>query len=121
MGQGTIELQRKLQLEAYGIEPEKLDGEELADFVRWNVLAAVDELCEALHEVKGWKPWSSKQPDQLLSGTAEARAFIEELVDVQHFINNLLLCAGCTDGEFHTAYKKKAEINLQRQKDNYAR
>lgn len=116
MPAGTIELQRKLQLEAFDVDPATLDGEELADFVRWNVLAAVDELCEALHEVKGWKPWSKLEPDRL---AVQQSDLLAELVDVQHFINNLVLVAGADDETFAEAYERKSEINLERQQEGY--
>lgn len=113
MPAGTIALQRKLQSEAYDIDPTTLEGEELAEFVRWNVLAAIDELAEVLHECKGWKPWSTREVE------VDGDAMLAELVDVQHFINNLALVAGADDESFTEAYREKSEINLERQQEGY--
>lgn len=115
-----LERQRELQVGSYGEDPAELEGQPLADFVIWNVVAATDELHEALHEVKGWKPWSTRQPSSLLSAE-EREDFVEELVDALHFLGNLFLAAGVDDDELWAKYHGKAAVNAERQVEGYDR
>lgn len=54
--------------------------------IRMNVLAALDELHEVLHEAHGWKEWSVRAPQV-------TPRFAEELADLLHFVLNLYLLA----------------------------
>lgn len=100
-----------LQTEAFGVEY-PLTGEVLADYVRTNVTAIVAELGEALKEI-GWKPWSTGQ------GYLYREAFLGELVDVGHFLANLLVAVGITDEEWEAAYQRKQQVNRERQAAGY--
>lgn len=103
----TLDLQRS----AYDVDPPYLEGDERADFIRWNVLAATDELHEALGEV-GWKPWAT---DRYFNRDA----FVGELIDVMHFIANLLVTAGVTGDELSQKYHSKQSRNRYRQEVGY--
>ena len=100
-------------------DPAELEGEALADFMRWNAFALTDEVHEALAEV-GWKPWAS-------SRHVNHPQFMQEMVDAWHFFLNLLIAgagqAGMTIDEYADAfeahYVKKNEKNLQRQRQGY--
>lgn len=107
----ALEAQHQLQINSYGKDPASLTGEERAEFIRWNILAAEDELHEALAEV-GWKPWATSRP-------LNYGAFKGELVDAFHFFMNLMLVAGITADEFLTAYQVKREKNAKRQIEGY--
>lgn len=100
-----------LQIKSYGQDPSKLEGEERMDFIRWNILAATDELHEALNET-GWKPW-------VTSNHLNREEFIGEMVDVLHFIANLLVTAGCTGEELGRRYAEKQYRNAKRQEEGY--
>lgn len=102
---------RTLQSTAYGQTMPK-EGEELADWVVMNHTALVKEVGEALDEV-GWKPWATNR------GWVNREAFIKELVDVGHFLANLLVAVGCTDAEWESLYRAKQEVNLRRQEQGY--
>jgi hypothetical protein len=102
---------KELQEEFYGKKFADFDHDELVQWVRINILAAEDELHEALGEIS-WKPWASAQ-------YFNREAFIGEMVDVGHFFANLLVGAGVTDEEFNEAYLEKMERNRQRQRDGY--
>lgn len=114
-----LKAQLQLQLESYGKDPRTLDGDERADFVRWNAFALEDEIHEALGEI-GWKPWAT-------SRHLNAEAFIKEMVDAWHFFMNLLLVAGGELGlepdelatMFEDRYFAKRKVNAQRQTDGY--
>lgn len=113
--------QRLLQRTAFQRDPAALSGEELVEFVRWNTLAAVVELGEMLEPVRGWKPWDTKhRGDAAGINDSEAREkFVDEGVDVLHFIANLLLTAGVTDAELSEAFKRKQDKNRARQESGY--
>lgn len=102
---------KKLQEQAYGKKFEEFTHQELVEWIRINVLAAEDELHEALAEVS-WKPWAKSE-------FFNREAFIGEMVDVGHFIGNLLVGAGVTDEEYEIAYLEKMERNRQRQTEGY--
>ena len=106
-----LAMQHQLQCDSYGADPFTLEGEELMDWIRWNMLACEDELHEALAET-GWKPWAT-------SNHVDAKAFVHELVDAWHFFMNLLLCVGCDSSEFYAAYCEKHDLNAKRQADGY--
>ena len=102
------------QRESFGVDPLALEGAEIGEFVRWNILALEDELHEALDEVQ-WKPWSSALDD----GFIDRDAFLKELIDAQHFLNNLYLVAKASPEEIRTRYLAKSDVNAQRQTENY--
>jgi hypothetical protein len=104
---------RDLQRVAYGDDDYPKSGEALADSVMMNHTALVVELGEAMKEV-GWKPWITEN-----RGWVNRDAYVKELVDVGHFLANLLVAVGVTDGEWEALYRAKQEINLQRQEVGY--
>lgn len=106
-----FERQSLLQRESFGIDPFRMDEETRSQYIRDMVLAATDELHEALNEA-GWKPWAT-------SRHLNREAFIGELVDVLHFVVNLALVAGCTAEEFQDRYMEKADRNKLRQDRGY--
>lgn len=99
---------RVLQRQSFGRDPATLEGADAAEYVRWNTLAAVDELMEALHEVD-WKPWTVTE-----DGIRDRDAFVDELVDVMHFVGNMLVAARCSDKELTQRYEAKQQKNRDR-------
>jgi len=110
--------QAQLQREAYGLDVADIHYDARIRYIKDMVLAATDELHEALNEVS-WKPWTSGDP------TINEEAFFAELVDVVHFVMNLLLVAhaGWTPDrvaiELAARYTAKNRKNLRRQLDGY--
>lgn len=100
-----------LQEEFYKPGLRELPQKELEDWMRTNVLAAEDELHEALAEIS-WKPWAKSE-------FFNREAFIGEIVDVLHFVANMLGAANCTDAELNAAYLEKMERNRERQRQGY--
>src|ERR1035437_7080774 len=80
-----LHLQRKLQITAFDVDPVALVGDARAQYATWNAYALVHELSETMDEI-GWKPWAT-------SRHLNREAFIGEVVDVLHFVGNLLLLA----------------------------
>lgn len=107
-----LESTRRLQEVAYGDRRWPKEGEELADSVMMNATAMIAELGEVLNEL-GWKPWASPR------GWVNRDAFVRELVDVGHFLGNMLVAVGVTDLEWEMAYRSKQQTNLERQLEGY--
>jgi dimeric dUTPase (all-alpha-NTP-PPase superfamily) len=108
-----LESTRLLQEQAFHDTDWPKTGVALAESVKSNGFAAMIELGEAAAEV-GWKDWLTHD-----RGWINREAFIKELVDVNHFIANMLVAVDCTDEEWETAYQAKQEVNRQRQRNGY--
>lgn len=115
-----LQLQYELQLGAFGVDPINLRGQERDDYLRYNALALNKELCEALDETS-WKPWAS-------GSWINREQYLGELVDVLHFIANLLLLAVDPDStapiqdlatEVSARYRSKRQLNAKRQAEGY--
>jgi hypothetical protein len=118
--------QLKLQRESFGKDPTRMLPEERMEFLRWNVLALIDELMEMLQET-GWKPWAS-------SNHVDHAAAMKEMVDAWHFFMNIMLTvsgvdvASTSDGQmdmealaqwFADRYMEKRNVNADRQAEGY--
>lgn len=101
---------RRIQTDTYGRDPADLKGPDLAEFVRWNLLASHCELTEALEETR-WKPWANADGEVI----PDPGAFLTELIDAQMFIANCLVAAGITDEDYAVAYRAKWAKNVARQ------
>lgn len=104
----TLELQR----ESFDTDPPSLKGDERADYIMWNIAAAQVELAEALQETQ-WKPWGKHR------GGVDRNKFAEEIVDVMHFLANVLCCVGVTGEELTARYDDKRSTNAERQSTGY--
>ena len=108
-----LESTDKLQRETYGygsLYASAVDGREdfeVADYLNWNCTAAVQELAEVREEFS-WKPWATDNP------FVNRDRVRDEIIDVMHFLGNMLTVIGVTDDELAEAYQKKQEINRQR-------
>ncbi len=103
----------RLQRESYATDPEALEGDEFAEFLRFNALAAYVELGEALQHIP-WKPWAKRRGRPVQQ---DRRDIIEEYVDVLHFIGNMLVALRVTDHELSTEYERKMSVNRKRMAD----
>lgn len=106
-----LELQRRLQKEAYGIDYRFMSNEELIQSFKDMTMALEDELHEALNEM-GWKPWAT-------SKHFNREAVQGELIDAYHFLMNLMLIAGMDENMVNKKYRAKNAVNLKRQQDGY--
>lgn len=111
MMDGWLAHSRKLQIETFGGDPSLLTGDARTEYVRRMVLGLITEATEALNEV-GWKWWSVKDH-------FNRDKFLEELIDVTHFVGALAVLTGCTDEEWNQLYARKSEVNRQRQREGY--
>jgi hypothetical protein len=113
-----LDLQWRLQVGSFGIDPQKLDPEDRAVYVTWNSYALEDELHEATQEV-GWKPWATSRHQN-------RDEFLKEIVDLMHFLGNLILTASAPGqppmelgAELWELYQQKSAVNVQRQLQGY--
>jgi hypothetical protein len=113
-----LTMQERLQREAYATDIGQLTPEQRVNFIKDMVLAATDELHEALAETS-WKPWAST------FGEVNDDAFFAELVDLVHFVMNLLLTAvpgadpARVTAMLVAGYEVKNAKNLRRQVEGY--
>ena len=107
-----LESTRRLQETSFGVDYATLTGEKLADYLLVNAYFLADELHEATTEVQ-LKPWAKNR------GDLNREAFIDELVDLTHFLGNALVAVGATDEEFWYRYQGKQNRNAVRQRHGY--
>lgn len=131
------ELQKNIQETVYGYDFEKMRSEmSLEDFRRffdWNYHAIQDELREMFDALGGiedgvgnavWKPWKSKHSEisnMKFNDMSEAdkKELKMELIDIQHFLFNMMLAVGMSADELFNYYFSKNEENRRRQRDGY--
>ena len=108
--QDAFEVQKSSQVERGFNFP--MTGETRAAYIKTQTLHCIDELCEMLHEVKGYKEWKRYDyTDEATNVTADVKA-TEELVDAFHFFMNIALAKQQINEErlMNTAeYKKDTE------------
>jgi len=107
-----LESTRRLQEDVFGQDLSPSDPDDFADAIMENHTALVVELGEFMNEV-GWKTWSTPR------GWVRRDAAVGELVDAAHFLANLLVRLSVTDDEWEERYRRKQEINRQRQTNGY--
>ena len=125
-------LQKDIQENVYGYDFEKLQEGNLEDFRRffdWNFHAISDELREVFDALGGikhgignaaWKPWK-KDHDKIKDMSfkdmhpEDKKELKMELIDIQHFLFNMMLACGMTEEELFNFYFSKNEENRRRQ------
>lgn len=131
------ELQKDIQESVYKFDFEKLQNEPLPkmrEFFDWNYHAIQDELREAFNALGGmkdgigngvWKPWKKayheKAPNMTFAGMSpnDKKELQMELIDIQHFLFNLMLATGMTAQDLMNMYFAKNAENRERQKRGY--
>lgn len=131
-----MNLQKDIQENVYGFDFNKLRNSPLSEmrkFYDWNYHAIQDELRETYNALGGindglgnaiWKTWkkSHKESDVKKFSEMSERDLLElkyELVDIQHFLFNLMIAVGITPDELFNLYFAKNKENRERQKRGY--
>ena len=130
-------LQKNTQEGVYGYDFSNMSLGEIKDFWLWNTRAIDDEISEAYDALGGvsndgvksignsvWKPWKSnhkKAYEMKISDLSDddQKELKMELVDIQHFIFNLMISVGMTPEELYNYYISKNKENIRRQENNY--
>lgn len=131
-----MELQKDIQENVYGYDFEALANgpmKDLREFWDWNYHAIQDELREAYDALGGihdgiknaaWKPWKkdhAKMKDMKLSEMSERdlKELKFELVDLQHFVFNMMISIGMDAKDLYEYYWSKNMENRARQERGY--
>lgn len=130
-------LQKDIQENVYGYNFEKLRELDLLsfrEFFDWNYHAIQDELRETFDALGGikdgvgnavWKPWkkdhTEKAPHAKFSDMSpdDLKELKMELIDIQHFLFNMMLAVGMTPDELFNYYFAKNKENRNRQEIGY--
>ena len=125
-------LQKDIQENVYGYDFKKLRKGSLEDFRRffdWNYHAIQDELREVFNALGGmhdgiqsgvWKPWKSSHKKELHKmsydklSDRDKKELKMELIDIQHFIFNLMISCDMTPEELMNYYYSKNIENRRR-------
>ena len=108
--EGMFKQQVKFQARFYDFD--KMSHEEVEKYLQVMLQAVSVEAVEALNWLN-WKPWKKTKIK------FNRYKFINELVDIQHFIINCALAAGCDSHEFARLFFNKGKENINRQKRGY--
>lgn len=103
-----LESTKELQSVTYGYDWTKFSTKSLADYIWWNVFAANQELAETAVEFS-WKPWATDPP------FVNRDRIRDEVIDVLHFLGNILVSLGVDDDELAYFYALKQQKNRKRQ------
>lgn len=103
-------LQQEFQARFYSFD--EMTEEEVTDYIRLMLTCVNVEAVEALNW-RDWKPW--KQTKQEFN----RYEYLNELVDIQHFLINAALAVDCTDQEFAELFLSKHQENINRQQRGY--
>lgn len=98
-----------------------MDGVTAAEYIKTQTLHCIDELCEMLHEVKGYKEWKRYDFSDEADNCAKRLAARGELVDAFHFFMNVALALNISPADLYRAYMTKSRVNYARlaNKDEY--
>lgn len=117
--QTMMEMQKQFQ-ERVGFNFETMSESDKADYCKEMMLWTIDEMGEALHELKYAKHWSKKYDSWTDEETEERKnKFKDEMVDSFHFFMNVLLASGMDADELFERYLEKNKINIERQNTGY--
>lgn len=135
--ESLMNLQKNTQESVYGYDFKNLSLGQIKDFWLWNTRAIEDEISEAYDALGGisnngqnsignavWKPWKSlhkKGYELKIQDLSEddLKELKMELVDIQHFVFNLMISVGMTAEELYNFYRSKNLENIKRQQNNY--
>lgn len=92
-------------------------GPEKAAYIKTQTLHCIDELCEMLHEIKGYKEWKVYDYDNILTNVTSNIKAKEELVDALHFFLNIAIALGISPADLYRGYMDKSKINYTRLED----
>jgi dUTPase len=100
--QSTAELQEQ----TYGYPVQEFPGHpaQAAKYLQWNTFAIYNELAELAYEFS-WKPWATD------GDFVNSERIVAEVVDIMHFLGNILTAVGIDDKDFWYQYRMKQRTN----------
>ena len=91
-----------------------MEGMPAAEYIKTHTLHCIDELCEMLHEIKGYKEWKRYDFSDAASNAECSKHAKEELIDAIHFMLNIAIALGMSAKDIHGAFMEKSRINYMR-------
>ena|SRR3990167_6503226 len=85
----------------------------LRQYIADMMIAAVLECAEVLEEID-WKPWKTELKKCDLITEDKAFEILMELVDIHHFVMNVLIAYSIPYRAFHAAFQVKQDENVRR-------
>lgn len=99
---------------AYGEWPVDMSEKKSQQLIREITLKGVEEMFEALGELKNWKSHRlTENPD------VDQEAFLEEIVDAFNYFIAVLVLSGVNADKFFEAYERKDKIIHDRLNNGY--
>lgn len=99
---------------AYGEWPVDMGDKKSQQLIREITLKGVEEMFEALGELKNWKSHRVTE-----DRTVDREAFLEELVDAFNYFFAVMVLAGVDADELFKAYEKKDAVIHDRLNNGY--
>ena len=99
---------------AYGQWPVDLGDKKSQQQIREITLKGVEEMFEALGELKNWKSHRLTENREV-----DRNAFLEEIVDAFNYFIAVMILTGVDADEFFEAYKKKDAVIHDRLNNGY--
>lgn len=130
-------LQKDIQENVYKHDFSELQSGPLSkmrEFFDWNYHAIQDELRETFNALGGmkdgigsgvWKPWKKDYHEKVPNMTfnsmsaSDKKELQMELIDIQHFLFNMMLATGMTAADLMNMYYSKNKENRFRQSNGY--
>lgn len=105
-------LKMQEELDQFIIESKSLQTLDQKVRLTNTILALMVEVGELANEVRSFKAWSNKpmSPKEIV---------LDEMVDVLHFYLSLANQLGFTEEDLLMQYKKKNQVNVERQTNGY--
>lgn len=91
-----------------------MEGPDAAQYIKTQTLHCIDELCEMLHEIKGYKEWKKYDFSDAEDNRSKRILAKEELVDAFHFFLNIAIALNISPADLYRAYMAKSHINYSR-------
>ena len=103
-----IAITKELQLNGFHRDLESLEGDERADALHADITGMMSEVVEISNEI-GWKPWVKNR------GWYNHDEVMGEVVDLLHFVANVLVTCHIDGDQLADAYLSKVTKNYSRQ------
>lgn len=97
------------------IDGSKLMNVETQSYIDLMLTCIIQEACEA-RDWTNFKPWKTYPKKWSLK---KRREYLNEIIDIQHFVINACIAVGCDEKEFIKLFFNKQKENVIRQKVGY--
>lgn len=96
----------------------EVETHDMTAFTKEIIIAMLDELSELMANLP-WKHWKNYGPDKRAISKDRLAEIRFELIDLQHFLNNLYMVFGMSAQDVLNYFEAKLEENEDRQRRGY--